>query len=101
MKIQQRIETELHALEPTHLEIINESHMHSGPPNRETHFRVVIVAAAFTSMNRVARHRAVQGPLKPLFNEGLHALAIEALSPQEFAANGATAESPLCASKRS
>ena len=44
----------------------------------ESHFTVVVVSDQFKGMSRVARHRAVYAPLKPLFETGLHALAIEA-----------------------
>ena len=48
MSIQSEIEAKLSsALSPLHLDVLNESHMHSVPPNSETHFKVTVVAAAF------------------------------------------------------
>lgn len=72
---------------PQSLEVVNESHLHAGhghhDGNGETHLRVRIVADAFATMGRVERHRAVNGLAADFFNEGLHALAIEARSPSE------------------
>ena len=45
--------------------------------------RVRIVAAAFTGMTRLARHRAITELLQPEIDEGLHALAIEPAAPGE------------------
>lgn len=38
------------AFEPTHLEIINESHMHNVPKGAETHFKVLVVAEKFANV---------------------------------------------------
>lgn len=76
------------AFSPVRLEVINESHMHAGHQpgmdgTGETHFRIRMVSAAFAGMGRVDRHRAVNDVLKPEFDEGLHALAVEAAAPGE------------------
>ncbi len=76
------------AFSPSHLEVINESHLHAGHQphfdgSGETHFRIRIVAEAFSGMNRVARHRAVNGHIEALMDRGLHAIAIEAKAPEE------------------
>ena len=51
------------AFAPTRLDVINESHLHAGhrssPGTGDSHFRVLIVSAAFAGTSRVARHRAV------------------------------------------
>ena len=70
------------AFSPESLEIINESHLHAGhvgdDGSGETHFRIKIVAAAFDSMSRIDRHRAIMAIAEPKMAEGLHALAIVA-----------------------
>jgi BolA protein len=75
---------------PESLEIVNESHLHAGHGHHdgsgETHLRVKIVADAFATMGRVERHRAVNGLAVDLFEEGLHALAIDAKAPSEVKA---------------
>ncbi len=45
MSVQQNIEAKIKSsLAPSHLEVINESHMHNVPPGSESHFRLVIHA---------------------------------------------------------
>ena len=44
MSMQETIEHKIAAgFAPAHLEVINESHMHSVPPGSESHFKLVIV----------------------------------------------------------
>ena len=48
------------ALEPTRLDIINESEQHAGhrssPGTGESHFRILIVSPAFEGKSRIDRH---------------------------------------------
>jgi BolA protein len=37
-------------LNPVHLDIFNESHMHNVPPGSETHFKVVVVSDKFNNL---------------------------------------------------
>ncbi|HVK60185.1 MAG TPA: BolA family protein, partial [Bdellovibrionales bacterium] len=60
--------------QPTHLEVVNESHAHSVPKNSETHFKVVVVSAAFDGLSRIARQRLVNEALKTELSGGVHAL---------------------------
>lgn len=89
MSLQSRIETKLNAaFSPERLIVINESHLHAGhhpdmDGNGETHMRIRIVSSAFAGMSRVARHRAINDLLKPEFEAGLHALAVEPAVPGE------------------
>lgn len=72
------------AFQPTGLEVVDDSHKHAGHsgarPEGETHYTVIISAAAFDGLTRVARQRAVMDVLKPEFETGLHALSIKASS---------------------
>ena len=69
------------ALEPAHLEVINESHKHSGHSgddgSGESHWRIVIAAPEFAPMTRIARHRAIHAALGPAIIGRIHALAID------------------------
>ena len=69
------------AFSPEALEVINESHHHAGHAgddgSGESHFRVVIVAAAFADMNRLARHRAIHAAIGADLIGRIHALALE------------------------
>jgi BolA protein len=73
------------ALQPSALEVIDDSHLHVGHTGAREgrHFSVRITSARFTGMSRVARHRLVYDALHRLIPQGIHALAIEAQSPDE------------------
>lgn len=89
MSLRNRIEAKLReAFSPERLFVIDESSQHAGhQPGFEgaegTHMRVRIVAAVFTGMTRLARHRAITEILQPELDAGLHALAIEPAAPGE------------------
>ncbi len=91
-------------LTPEHLEVVNESHMHSVPKDSETHFKVVIVSPAFEGVPAVKRHQLVYCALGDLMSKkvsqgGIHALAITSRTPAEWAARPEANISPLCAGK--
>ncbi|MEP0325095.1 BolA family protein [Bauldia litoralis] len=73
------------AFQPAQIDVVDESHLHKGHaghrPEGETHFRVRIVAEAFRDRSRVDAHRMVNAALKPEFDRGMHALAIDAKAP--------------------
>ncbi|NPC54215.1 BolA family protein [Caenimonas soli] len=71
-------------LEPTVLEVLDESAAHAGHAGADgsgfgTHFRVRIASPLFAGRSRVARHRLVYDALQDFVDQGLHALAIETL----------------------
>lgn len=105
MSVQENVEAKLReSLAPQHLEVVNESHMHSVAKGSETHFKVVVVSDRFEGMNPVKRHQLVYGALGDLMGKktsqgGIHALAITSRTPSEWAASPQPNESPLCASK--
>ena len=85
------------ALSVEHLELDNESHMHSVGPGAQTHFRLVLVAPDFEGLLPVRRHQKVYALLNDLFAQGLHALALHTFTPAEWQARGETAaSSPSC-----
>jgi BolA protein len=71
------------ALEPTELDVIDDSHLHAGHAGAREgrHFTVRICSARFTGLNRVAQHRLVYDALARWMPRGIHALAIEARAP--------------------
>ncbi|KAF2877142.1 bola-like protein-domain-containing protein [Massariosphaeria phaeospora] len=79
------------ALQPTTLEIHNDSHLHShhkamqDSTSKETHFRVIITSDAFKSKMQPARHRMVYALLKDeLAREGgIHALQLKTRTSEE------------------
>ena len=98
MRVQQAIERKLaDSLNPAHLEVINESHMHSVPPGSESHFKLVIVTEAFDGMPRVRRHQQVNGILAQELKEDLHALSMQTMTPREWSDKGGQVmASPEC-----
>lgn len=87
MTVQQDIEATIQAaLQPAHLEVANESHMHSVPPDSETHFRVVAVSEAFEGQRKVARHQRLYQLLEAQLQGPVHALALHLFTPEEWRA---------------
>ena len=72
-------------LVPLSLVIDDESSQHIGHVGAQGggHYRVRIVAARFAGLPRVARHRLVYDAVSDLMQSAVHALAIEALTPDE------------------
>lgn len=72
------------SLNPSVLEVINESHLHAGHAgddgSGETHFRVKVVSTAFSGMTRVEMQRLVYKILEMEMRIGIHALSINALA---------------------
>lgn len=65
------------ALEPTLLEVVNESHKHAAGPGAESHFRVLCVSPKFDGLKLLERHRLVNSTVG--MDDGhIHALSIKA-----------------------
>ena len=95
MRIQNTIESKLRqSLAPVHLEVINESHMHAVPPGSESHFKVVVVAEPFERASLVNRHKRINAILAAELAGEIHALAMQALTPDEWAARGGVTAAP-------
>ena len=87
MKLAETIRQRLAALEPTSLDLVDESSQHAGHSGwREgggTHWRLAIVSARFAGQSAVARHRMVYQAIGELMHNPIHALAITAQTPEE------------------
>lgn len=69
---------------PAQLDVEDESHLHeghAGAAGGQSHFRIRIVSESFRGMPSVARHRLVYAAVDDLLKTDIHALAIEALTP--------------------
>ena len=85
------------ALHPEHLDVENESRMHNVPAGAETHFKVLVVSAAFEGLTLIDRHRKVNAVLAEELKRGLHALTMRTLTPAEWAEQeGGPFKSPPC-----
>lgn len=83
------IETTLHAaLNPVHLVVEDESARHRGhagaPAAGASHFRVLIVSSDFTGQDLISRQRSVYAALGDAMKDGIHALALRTLTPEEW-----------------
>lgn len=97
MNIQTSIETKLQQnFSPTHMEVVNESHMHSVPANSETHFKVVIATEAFDGTRKVARHQKIYQVLSEELAGEVHALALHTYTPEEWQELQQAPDSPNC-----
>jgi BolA protein len=75
------------AFAPETLGVEDESHLHEGHVGARDgrgHFRVLIIAEAFSDKSPLDRHRMVYKALGDLMRTDIHALAIDAWSPQEL-----------------
>ena len=72
-------------LSPQSLEIIDDSARHAGHVGaREgAHFTIALVSAVFTGRPQLERHRLVYAAVASLMGRGVHALSIQARSPEE------------------
>jgi len=86
--IRERLTT---ALAPEHLEIVDDSHRHAGHAGAAAgggHFTVTIVSGKFAQQTSLARHRLVYQSLGDLMPAQIHALGINAMTPEESKAKG-------------
>lgn len=98
MSVSERIEQKVRtALQPLQLEVLNESHLHAGP-RTESHFKLVVVATAFSGLNKVKRHQLLYRLLADELASGVHALALHLYAPEEWQ-SAQVQDSPLCAGK--
>ncbi|MBK6864455.1 MAG: BolA family transcriptional regulator [Ideonella sp.] len=74
------------ALAPTQLQVQDDSHLHAGHAGAREgrHFSVRIAAEAFRGLPRLRRHRLVYDAVAALMPRGIHALAIDARTPDEL-----------------
>ena len=85
MAMEEKIRRKLsEALNPSVLEVVNESHLHQGHAGDngtgESHFRVKVVSPAFAGLSRVEAQRLVYKALGEELENGIHALSINALA---------------------
>jgi stress-induced morphogen len=75
------------AFEPETLGVEDESHLHAGHEGAQDgrgHYRVLIISEAFREQNLLHRHRMVYKALGDLMRTDIHAVAIDAWSPDEL-----------------
>jgi len=81
------LERRLAPLAPARLEIRDDSDKHVGHAGASSgagHFSLTIVSEHFLGLTRVARHRAILERVGDLIPYPVHALSIEAYTPDEI-----------------
>ena len=86
--VAETIRSKLHtAFAPAKLDVIDESDKHAGHSGAreggESHFTVVIQAAAFEGVPRIQRQRKIYGVLAEELAGPIHALSVRATAPGE------------------
>ncbi len=74
-------------LAATHVEVVDESHLHAGHAGAASgggHYRVVIVADAFEGKSKVERQRMVYTALADQMKAEIHALSMQTLTPEQW-----------------
>lgn len=74
------------AFDATSLAVTDDSHLHAGHAGARSgggHFSVRLVTSAFEGLPRIARHRLVYDALATWWPAGIHALALQTLTPTE------------------
>jgi BolA protein len=96
MSMQQQIQEKIsNAIACKHLNVINESHMHS--KGTDSHFKVIVVSEEFLGKRLLQRHRQINEILKEELANHIHALAIHTYTPDEYAEHDSEAPaSPNC-----
>lgn len=73
-------------LQPTQLDIIDESQLHAGHAGAASgagHFAVTIITDAFNGKSLIERHRLVYLAVDDLMKSEIHALSINAIASDE------------------
>jgi BolA protein len=83
----EKIRLQLVTLNPTVLELIDDSHKHAGHAGAASgggHYVLRIASAQFIGKNTIARHRMIYLALGDMMKQEIHALTIQALTPNEI-----------------
>ena len=79
------ISDRLMTLNPKDFDIIDEGHLHIGHEGAKKggHFKVIIVSDQFKDKTLLERHRLVYNAMGELMETEIHALSINAKTPEE------------------
>ncbi|HPG24851.1 MAG: BolA family transcriptional regulator [Spirochaetaceae bacterium] len=89
MSMREALEARLRdALDATHVEVIDESHLHAGHAGARDgggHYRAVIVSERFAGLGRVKAQQLVFGVVRDWMGREIHALSMKTFVPDEWA----------------
>ena len=86
MTLVEEITSRLQSLDPSTLQIEDESAMHAGHVGNTGggHFKLKITSSHFSEKSQIMRHRIIYQALAELIPSKIHALSIHALAPDEL-----------------
>ena len=87
MSVMDEIRQRLAVLAPVKVELIDDSALHAGHAGARSgggHYRLSVVSAAFAGKNTVSRHRMIYDALGDMMRKEIHALAIQAETPEDL-----------------
>ena len=68
------------------VEIEDQSHLHAGHAGAASgggHYDVIVISSAFNDLNTLGIHRLIYSAVDDLMKKEIHALSIQAFSPDE------------------
>ena len=73
-------------LDVHHIEILDDSAKHKNHPqnNGGGHFQLTIISSDFESKGLIQRHRMIYSILGSMIKKEIHALSIQAKTPEEY-----------------
>jgi len=86
MNVAEAIQQKLAALQPSRVEVVDDSFKHAGHEGAKGgggHYSLTIVSSQFAGKSTLARHRMIYAALGPMMQREIHALAIRAHAPDE------------------
>jgi len=86
MNVAEEIRQRLAVLQPSQLELVDESALHAGHEGAKGgggHYRMMIVSPLFAGQGTIKRHRLVYDALGTLMKREIHAMSMITLSPEE------------------
>ena len=84
-------------LDPSHLEVIDESYLHNVEPGKESHVRIVVVSEQFEGLNLVKRHQLIYQQINEELECPIHAISLHTFTDSEWKDKNETAQdSPDC-----
>ncbi len=85
MSLTETIRARLAILEPTSLEIEDNSAAHASHKsnNGDGHFTIKVISSLFSQKSQIMRHRLIYQALSDLIPQQIHAINIVAISPTD------------------
>ncbi|TRZ55036.1 MAG: BolA family transcriptional regulator [Rhodocyclaceae bacterium] len=86
MNVPDEIRQRLAVLQPSRLEIVDQSALHAGHEGAKGgggHYQMTIVSPMFSGQGTIKRHRLVYDALGALMEREIHAMSMTTLSPED------------------